>query len=48
MNNPTAAAANGLLRVRVSHREVQAEDVVALTLVPTDEAPDGVSSFSVQ
>ena len=36
MNNPTAGAATGLLRVRVSHREVQAEDVVALTLVPAD------------
>jgi len=45
MNNPTAAAANGLLRVRVSHREVQAEDVVALTLVPTDEAPDALPAF---
>ena len=45
MTNPTADAAHGLLRVRVSHREVQAEDVVALTLVPIDEAPDALPAF---
>ncbi|WP_066269150.1 PDR/VanB family oxidoreductase [Hydrogenophaga palleronii] len=36
MNNPTAGAATGLLHVRVSHREVQAQEVVALTLVPAE------------
>ena len=45
MTNPTADAAHGQLRVRVSHREVQAEDVVALTLVPIDEAPDALPAF---
>jgi vanillate O-demethylase ferredoxin subunit len=36
MDNPTSSTAAALLRARVSHREQQAEGVVALTLEPAD------------